>query len=57
MGQTRPLFVLFTSQRQIWHQLTLNDKSDDDMLGTRTQGGRGEVAMAAPYAKESLSKT
>ena len=41
MGQTWPLFVyfLFLSHDKYSTNLTLNDKSIDNMLGTRTQGG------------------
>ena len=41
MGQTRPLFVYFSLFSRDKHSsnLTINDKSIDGVLGTRTQGG------------------
>ena len=42
MEQTRPLFVHFSSfsHDKYSTNLTINDKSVDGMLGTRTRGGR-----------------
>ena len=45
MGQTRPLFCLFSFFSHIaWTNLTINVKSVDGMLGSRTRGGRMEGA-------------
>ena len=42
MGQTRPLFVLFSflSHDKYSTNLTINYKSIDGVLGTQTRGGR-----------------
>ena len=41
-GQTRPYFCLFSffSHDKYSTNLTMNDKIVDDVLGTRTQGGK-----------------
>ena len=49
MGQTRPLFVYFRTfhnekTNAYSTNLTVNDKSIDGALGTRTRGGRTEGA-------------
>ena len=49
MGQTRPLFGLFSffSQRKDKYStnFTINEKSIDGVLGSRTQGGMMEGAV------------
>ena len=41
MGQTRPILIIsFFSHDKYSTNLTINDKSVDGMLGTRTLGGR-----------------
>ena len=41
MGQTRPLFVYFLFfSHDKYSTNTINDKSIDGVIGTRTQGGR-----------------
>ena len=55
MGQTRPLFglFLFFSQRKDKYStnFTMNDKSIDGVLGSRTQGGMMEGYGGTPLVE------